>query len=142
MAAPLLPPRASRTRAPHPLARSPLWDAFGIKANPGTALAWRDVDADSSWVLNNSSAHYNQWRQGAQGGFDKKVSEHLISYPGEYAYAVVIDDNRFPVVKKKGGAIFLHVHGRGATAGCVSISRDNMIAFLNNADSGDTIIIH
>ncbi len=116
-------------------------DAFGIKANPSTELAWRDVGPDSYWVLDNQSRYYNQWREGRLGGFDKGDSERLISYPGQYDYAAVIDYNRSPAVNGKGGAIFLHVHGRGATAGCVSITEANMRMFLRSVAAGDTIAI-
>lgn len=116
-------------------------DAFGIKKNPGTTLSWKDVGPNSYWVLDNNSTHNNTWREGNLGGFRKSDSEHLIKYPGQYDYAAVIDYNRSPVVKGKGGAIFLHVHGRGATEGCVSISQANMKTYLGRVTPGDTIII-
>lgn len=116
-------------------------DAFGIRATPGTNLSWRDVGPDSYWVLDNASAHYNQWRQGSAGGFNKKVSERLAGYPGQYNYVAVIDYNRNPAVRGKGGAIFLHVHGKGATEGCVSITEENMKTFLRTVAAGDTITI-
>ncbi len=116
-------------------------DAFGIKPNPWTELAWRDVGRDSYWVLDNNSRYYNQWREGKLGGFNKRLSEHLISYRGQYDYAAVIDYNRGPAIKGKGGAIFLHVHGRGATAGCVSITEANMKTYLQHTAVGDAIVI-
>ncbi len=114
-------------------------DAFGIKSSPWTELAWRNVGPNSYWVLDSKSRYYNQWRDGALGGFNKQNSEHLITYPGEYNYAAVIDYNRSPAIKGKGGAIFLHVHGKGATAGCVSITETNMLAYLQHVAAGDTI---
>lgn len=116
-------------------------EAFGIKANPWTELAWRDVGPNSYWVLDSKSPHYNQWREGTLGGFLKGKSEHLKTFSGQYDYAAVIDYNRSPAVKGKGGAIFMHVHGKAATAGCVSITSANMKLFLNNVGSGDTIVI-
>lgn len=92
-------------------------------------------------MLDPDSAYYNQWRQAAQGGFDKSDSERLMSFPGQYDYAAVINYNRWPAVKGKGGAIFLHVNGPGATAGCVSISQHNMLLFLATAATGDQIHI-
>lgn len=46
-----------------------------------------------------------------------------------------------PAVKGKGGAIFLHVHGHGATAGCVSVTAANMRTFRRHVHPGDTITI-
>lgn len=116
-------------------------DAFGLDPNPGTALSWRDVGRNSYWVLDNNSAHYNQWREGTAGDFDKSESEHLVDYAGEYDLVGVIDYNRSPAVKGKGGAIFIHVHGTGATAGCVSVTKDNMRKWLQHATPGDVIAI-
>nr|WP_255622340.1 L,D-transpeptidase family protein [Tessaracoccus sp. OS52] len=124
-----------------PVGEFTVHDAFGSDPNPGTALAWRDVGQDSYWVLDNFSAYYNQWREGRLGGFDRSESEHLITYDPEYDLAAVIDYNRSPAVKGKGGAIFLHVHGSGATAGCVSISKENMRTWLQHAHPGDVIAI-
>ncbi|GAB3817260.1 hypothetical protein GCM10028820_17910 [Tessaracoccus terricola] len=116
-------------------------DAFGLDPDPGTALAWRDVGPNSYWVLDNNSAHYNQWREAGAGGFDKSESEHLVKYAGQYDLVGVIDYNRSPAVKGKGGAIFLHVHGSGATAGCVSITKASMRTWLQHATPGDVIAI-
>lgn len=116
-------------------------DAFGLDPNPGTELAWRDVGPNSYWVLDNNSTHYNQWRDGTASDFDKSESEHLADFEGQYDLVGVIDYNRSPAVKGKGGAIFLHVHGSGATAGCVSITKANMRTWLLHATPGDVIAI-
>jgi L,D-peptidoglycan transpeptidase YkuD (ErfK/YbiS/YcfS/YnhG family) len=44
----------------------------------------------------------------------------------QYAKALVIDFNRWPAAPGRGAGIFLHVNGRGATAGCVSVPRATM----------------
>jgi L,D-peptidoglycan transpeptidase YkuD (ErfK/YbiS/YcfS/YnhG family) len=36
----------------------------------------------------------------------------------------------------RGSAIFLHVNGKGSTAGCVSITQANMISILRWLDPG------
>ncbi|MDU7360019.1 MAG: L,D-transpeptidase family protein [Propionibacteriaceae bacterium] len=117
-------------------------EAFGLKANPGTKLPYRVPGSGSYWVLDSRSAFYNQWREASSGGFRTRASERLRSYPGQYDYVAVINYNRWPAVKGKGGAIFLHVHGRGATAGCVSVTEANMKNFLRHASKGDTITIN
>jgi L,D-peptidoglycan transpeptidase YkuD (ErfK/YbiS/YcfS/YnhG family) len=42
----------------------------------------------------------------------------------------VIDYNTRPVVAGRGSAIFLHVNGRGATAGCVSLPEARLVRLL------------
>ena len=81
------------------------------------------------WVLDNQSDHYNRYRNKRQGGFrwwldssSDNASERLRDYPTQYEWAVVTSFNSRQV-KHRGGAIFLHVNGSGATAGCVSAPR-------------------
>lgn len=97
-------------------------EAFGLNGNPGTALPYRVPGANSYWVLDSQSSAYNKWAEKGSVKFDPSEGERLRDFPGQYDYAAVINYNRNGV-KGKGGAIFLHVHvhGRGATAGCVSI---------------------
>ena len=116
-------------------------EGFGLKANPGTRLPYRVPGKNSYWVLDSRSAFYNQWRESSQGGFRTGPGERLRDFPGQYNYSAVINYNRWPAVKGKGGAIFLHVHGRGATGGCVSITEANMKNFLRHVSAGDTITI-
>ena len=78
---------------------------------------------------------------------------------GAYRYGVVLDYNlpagvrwdqatrqwvaSDPADTRKGGAIFLHVNGKGATAGCVSVSLDHMARVLRwlDADAEPRIVI-
>lgn len=91
-------------------------------------------------MLDSQSSAYNKWAEKGSVKFDPSEGERLRDFPGQYDYAAVINYNRNGV-KGKGGAIFLHVHGRGATAGCVSITKANMATFLRTVTSGDTITI-
>jgi L,D-peptidoglycan transpeptidase YkuD (ErfK/YbiS/YcfS/YnhG family) len=130
-------------------------DAFGLKANPGTRLAYRHADADDYWVGDNkdpktynlvqpSAAAKRTWRIGE--------SEKLSAYPTQYEYAAVIDFNRpapasvtwnatlgeyvtsRPANVKLGSAIFLHINGAGSTAGCVSLARADLLSVLTWLD--------
>ena len=114
-----------------------LTQAFGIAANPGTAMPFHQVTSDDWWVEDNNSAYYNQMRTASQGGFDTTLpssatngSEHLITYTGQYQYAVVIDFNRWPAVRYRGAGMFLHVNGSGSTAGCVSVPASTLVAIM------------
>lgn len=123
-------------------------EAFGLAANPGTALLYRPAGVGDFWVEDNRSTYYNTFRNADQGGFDPSAtgidsSERLTDYPGQYAYAVVVDFNRPPdrTVPYRGAGIFVHVRGAGATAGCVSTSAANVVTMLGYLRSGDTITI-
>ncbi|GAA1476413.1 L,D-transpeptidase family protein [Nocardioides aestuarii] len=91
--------------------------------------SYRKVRTGDYWVLDNQSDHYNRYRNKQQGGFrwrlpasDPNGSERLQDYPVQYEWAVTTSFNSNQV-KQRGGAIFLHVNGSGATAGCVSAPR-------------------
>ncbi|MDC0767717.1 L,D-transpeptidase family protein [Streptomyces sp. HD] len=109
--------------------------AFGIKAAPrGTAYKYRRVHKDSWWCQDNDSRAYNRWTEPLARDCRAAESEHLVSYGALYAHALVIGFNYDRPVKERGAGIFLHVKGRGATAGCVSVSADAMKRILRWAD--------
>jgi L,D-peptidoglycan transpeptidase YkuD (ErfK/YbiS/YcfS/YnhG family) len=123
--------------------------AFGLKSDPGSWVRYHRVRSGDFWVQDNKSAHYNTLRNKSAGGFrywlpssNANGSERLTDYPGQYDYSLVINYNRPPgAVRYRGSGIFLHVKGKGATAGCVAISRKNMRTALAYLRSGDKIVI-
>jgi L,D-peptidoglycan transpeptidase YkuD (ErfK/YbiS/YcfS/YnhG family) len=93
-------------------------------------LDYRMIQRGDYWVEDNASAYYNRYRNKAEGGFrwwlpmsDDNSSERLLHYRTQYEYSVVIAFNYDNPVRHRGAGIFLHVNGRGATAGCVSAPR-------------------
>jgi len=114
-----------------PLGTYPLTESFGNRARPnGTTLRFHRVRGGDYWVGDNRSRFYNELRNKRRGGFrwrlpssDYNSSERLADYDRQYAWSIVIDFNRPDPVKHRGSAIFLHVNGDGATAGCVSTPR-------------------
>ncbi|WP_320784318.1 L,D-transpeptidase family protein [Streptomyces sp. CRN 30] len=111
--------------------------AFGIeKAPPGTDVRYRPVRRNSWWCQDNASRSYNRWTEPRPADCRAAESEHLITYGTQYAYAYVIGFNYDEPVRGRGAGIFLHVDGRGATAGCVSVPRGAMRRILAWADPG------
>ncbi|MDT9697618.1 L,D-transpeptidase family protein [Streptomyces sp. P17] len=109
--------------------------AFGIKAAPtGTAYKYRPVHRNSWWCQDNDSRSYNRWTEPRPADCRAAESEHLISYTTQYAHALVIGFNYAQPVRGRGAGIFLHVNGRGATAGCVSVPVEDMRRILGWAD--------
>ncbi|WP_328870111.1 L,D-transpeptidase family protein [Streptomyces sp. NBC_00287] len=109
--------------------------AFGIKAAPeGTAYKYRPVHRDSWWCQDNDSRSYNRWTEPRPADCRAAESEQLITYTAQYAHALVIGFNYTKPVRGRGAGIFLHVNGRGATAGCVSVPVEDMRRILRWAD--------
>jgi len=111
--------------------------AFGILANPGTALPYHVVTKDDWWVEDNNSPYYNTMRTALQGGFDIAApessvngSERLITHTPLYNYALVINFNMSPSAPYRGAGIFLHVLNGNPTAGCVAVPAKTMVALL------------
>ena len=106
----------------------PLVGAFGVEPDPGCHMYYRQATADSYWVDDPDSIYYNRWREGTENK-DWNSAEHLVDYPQQYAYAVIIGYNMAPMVPGKGCAIFFHC-GTGPTAGCVSVPREDLLSIL------------
>ncbi|WP_405816531.1 L,D-transpeptidase [Streptomyces sp. NBC_00040] len=109
--------------------------AFGIRRAPaGTDHLYRRVNRDSWWCQDNASAHYNRWVEPLPADCAPGEAEHLVTYEKQYAHALVIAFNYDRPVRGRGAGIFLHVNGKGATAGCVSVPERAMRAILRWAD--------
>jgi len=121
--------------------------AFGTSADPGTSLEYRRVDANDWWPYDpRDPGTYNVWqpRRGPAADWRRSGAEDLSSYGVQYRHAAVLDFNlpsglyraggewlaREPADTRRGGGIFLHVNGPGATAGCVSVPRAEMRRLL------------
>ena len=115
--------------------------AFGIKANPGTTLEYKNVTESS--YHSGEPADYNQWVEVTPGTRDMSNSEHMMDYQPMYDYGMMIGFN-YPKAKLGNGAsIFLHVKNpaHSYTAGCVSVPEDIMVALLQKCRPGTKIII-
>ncbi|MEW1684491.1 L,D-transpeptidase family protein [Streptomyces sp. NPDC093594] len=109
--------------------------AFGTEAAPsGTRYTYRPVRRNSWWCQDNDSRSYNRWTEPRAADCRARQAEHLIIYRAQYAHALVVDFNYRKPVRGRGAGIFLHVKGRGATAGCVSVSKSAMRQILRWAD--------
>ena len=131
---------------------------FGSRPDPGTGLdRYRRFDKNDYWVYDPKDPRtYNVLEpfRSRQAHWRRSWAEHLRDFGGgQYRYAVVVNFNLpsgvhwsdrlrqrvadEPADTRRGGGIFVHVNGRGATAGCVSVSRDRMVALLRWLDSDD-----
>jgi len=113
--------------------------AFGNSADPGTALPYRTVDGNDWWAYDpRSPSTYNRWLEHGLGSVRSDWAEHLASFSTQYSSAVVIDYNLPTSTSNpdtsKGGGIFLHVNGTGATSGCVSVTKTDMLRVIRWLD--------
>jgi len=114
-----------------PLGTTRLISSFGRHPQGGGwDLLYRQVRRGDYWVEDNQSDFYNRYRNKGQGGFrwwlspsQVDSSERLRDFPVAYEFSVVTSYNYAAQVRHRGAGIFLHVNGRGATAGCVSAPR-------------------
>jgi L,D-peptidoglycan transpeptidase YkuD (ErfK/YbiS/YcfS/YnhG family) len=105
--------------------------AFGVQSAPtGTSIEYRPVHEDSWWCQDTASRSYNRFTEPRPTDCRASESEHLVAYRTQYAHALVIGFNYHRPVHGRGAGIFLHVNGKGATAGCVSVPADAMRRIL------------
>ncbi|GHI84460.1 hypothetical protein Sxan_18240 [Streptomyces xanthophaeus] len=105
--------------------------AFGIRQAPaGTEYRYRRVTQHSWWCQDNASVSYNRWVEPLPADCAPGEAEHLVTYEKQYAHALLIAFNYDRPVRGRGAGIFLHVNGKGATAGCVSVPAGTMRAIL------------
>jgi L,D-peptidoglycan transpeptidase YkuD (ErfK/YbiS/YcfS/YnhG family) len=128
-----------------PAGRFQLPTAFGLATDPGAWLPYRRVDGNDWWPYEpRDPATYNiyQSHRDPHSRWRSDFAEHLASYPGQYDYAVVVGFNlpkgvhysphrhqlvaRHPADTRRGGGIFLHVRGTGATEGCIAMDRRHL----------------
>ncbi|HET7689534.1 MAG TPA: L,D-transpeptidase family protein [Nocardioidaceae bacterium] len=126
-----------------------LW-AFGSLRDPGSSLDYTRIDSNDWWPIDpRDPATYNVFQRSRSrlAEWRRTKAERLAHWgDDEYRYGVVLDfnvpdetrwDSRIrqrvaaePADTERGGAIFLHVNGPGATAGCVSVSLERMRKLL------------
>jgi len=99
-------------------------------APAGTKMKYRRMDYRSWWSSKHGTT-YNKWVEARHW-----TGEHIRLYTKSYEFAVSIGYNAKPNPMRygRGTGIFLHVRGKGLTAGCVAVSRANMIRICKLLD--------
>lgn len=113
----------------------PLRDGFWRSdrlAKPTGPLAFTAIAPDMVWDDDPASPAYNTLQR-------RQLTEHperLMRADGIYDIVVPLGFNDGPIVPGRGSAIFLHVAREGytPTAGCVALSRDDLLAVLGLLD--------
>ena len=114
--------------------------AFGIKANPGTALPYTDV-TDTIYACDEDCEYYNRIIDTTETGHDCK-GEHMIEYSPQYNYGIVMEYNSENIYPN-GSAVFFHTKGaRSYTGGCIAVDEDAMVRILKTVTPGARICIN
>lgn len=116
----------------------PITFAFGKKNDLTTRLDFIEIGKNHIWISDTTSNEYNTIINDSNGKYsNNKVNEKLFRNDDLYDYAIVIDYNVNPVVKGKGSAIFMHIQRSEShrTAGCISMSKEDIIKLIEWLDS-------
>lgn len=125
-----------------PLGRWPLrqvlYRADRITA-PKTRLPMAPIEADQAWCDVPGDPNYNRLVRLPYPSLD----ERLWRDDSLYDLIVVVGFNDSPPVAGKGSAIFLHLARAdyGPTAGCVALSRDDLIEAVEQLGPTDCLIV-
>ncbi len=106
---------------------------------PGGHLPLRPIKASMGWCDDPADANYNRpLRLPARARH-----EELLRADGLYDVVLVLDHNQRPRVRGHGSAIFFHLTRTGddPTAGCVAISRADMLRLLPRLSRDCVMII-
>lgn len=120
-----------------PIGAFPLTLAFGRGESANTEMTYRQITPNSYWSEVEDES-FNTWVESET----PMPGEHLIDYY-QYKYAVNIGFNLEDIVYSRGCAIFLHCKSNDHwyTAGCVSLTEEDMLSLLAYLRDGAYMII-
>jgi L,D-peptidoglycan transpeptidase YkuD (ErfK/YbiS/YcfS/YnhG family) len=116
-----------------------LWWRADRWPRPRTLLPIRAITADDAWCEDPASRHYNQPIRRPPGG----PGDRLKRDDQLYDFIVEIDHNTEPRIAGRGSAVFLHLarDNFGPTAGCVAMTRPNLLRLLARLGPTTRILI-
>lgn len=117
-------------------------EAFGILENPGTKMAYTQVNESHYWVDDSSSNYYNQFVSTEVVAKDWDSAEHIIEYGESYHYVLATSYN-IERISGKGSAVFLHCTSKNmeGTAGCIAVPEPYMREIMKRVQLGCLLII-
>jgi L,D-peptidoglycan transpeptidase YkuD (ErfK/YbiS/YcfS/YnhG family) len=111
---------------------------YGIRPNPGVRYPYRRLRCGDWWVEDPRSPHYNTFRHvpcGQKPPF-RTTTPDMSRETRAFPHLAVVEFNMRPVVPGRGSGIFLHAQTGRATAGCISLRRDDLVRVLRWLDPG------
>lgn len=108
-------------------------------ARPRTQLPVRAIRADDGWCEDPADRNYNRLVKLAPPSSADRLTraDHL------YDLIIVLGYNDRPRIRGKGSAIFVHLArpDYAPTAGCIALSRHDLVALIRQASPSTKIII-
>jgi L,D-peptidoglycan transpeptidase YkuD (ErfK/YbiS/YcfS/YnhG family) len=105
---------------------------YGNASNPGVGFRYVRLRCGDWWVEDPRSPAYNSFQRigcGVRPPF-KVTTPDMSKDRRAYAHLAVIEFNMHPIVPGRGSGIFLHAQTGGATNGCVSLRRPDVVRVL------------
>ncbi len=120
----------------HPLR---LWWRADRHIRPATRLPIRAIHPDDGWCEDPDDRHYNRPVKLDNSSSADRLTrdDHL------YDFIIEIDHNTTPRIAGRGSAVFLHLARPGftPTAGCIAMTKANMLRLLARIDRKTRIVI-
>jgi len=107
---------------------------------PRTLLPLRRIRPEDAWCEDGGDRRYNRpFRRSAN-----EPGDRLCRSDGLYDVVVELDHNTRPRVAGRGSAVFIHVarDGFAPTAGCITLTRKDLLRLLPAISRHTRIIIH
>jgi L,D-peptidoglycan transpeptidase YkuD (ErfK/YbiS/YcfS/YnhG family) len=117
-----------------------LWWRADRLLRPRTRLPARRIAPNEAWCEDPADRRYNRpFRRSAT-----EPGDRLLRADGLYDLIIEIDHNMRPRVARLGSAVFIHVARAhyGPTAGCVALSRRDLLLLLSSLTGRTRIHIH
>jgi len=119
-------------------------EAFGIAADPGSVIPYKQVDDNYYWSGDvRPGMRYNEMVDIRQmPNLDRDSSEHIVDYNVHYQHCLNISYNKEGKAGL-GSAIFLHclAPAKPFTGGCVAIPQDKLIFALQRIRPSCAVVI-
>ena len=127
-----------------PVGCFPFRFAYGIQADPGSVMEYKQATPTAYMVDDVNSKYYNQWVDTEDEGVVKDwvSAEHVIDYKQSYDYGLYIDNN--PTCDPTQGSSVICIHctsPMGFSPGCINIPKDCMIQLVTELDYDSRIVI-
>ncbi|GAB1717780.1 MAG: hypothetical protein NTAFB05_28220 [Nitrobacter sp.] len=116
-----------------------LWWRLDRHPRPRTVLPARPIAPTDAWCEDPADRRYNRPIRLTSGASGDRLTreDHL------YDFIVEIDHNTRPRIARRGSAVFLHLarDNFGPTAGCVAMTRPEMLRLLRRIGPRTKIVI-
>ena len=106
---------------------------------PRTRLPLRAIRADDGWCEDPADRNYNRLvKLSPRSGADRLTRDDTL-----YDLILVLGYNDRPRVRGRGSAIFVHLArpGYAPTAGCIALSRHDLLMLLAEIQRGSAIVV-